>query len=155
MKKTILFIAAAICLALTSCNNANKQSAANGGDEPSCNMTVEAYVEVMANDYPQQMGDGTTMMSVKTIDKSVVYEVLVDESINGALGDWTQEMWAECREGFLIGLTDGDGYLEFANLCKKEGYTIVFRWVGNSTGYTQDMTFGPDEIISRINQVNL
>ena len=155
MKKTILFIAAIVCLALTSCNNANKQSAENGGDEQSCDMTVEAFVNEMNNDYPQQMGDGMTMTSVKTIDKSVVYEVLVDESINGALGDATQEMWNECRESTLVGLTDGEGYLEFANLCKKEGYTIVFRWVGNSTGYTQDITYNADEIISRINQVNL
>ncbi len=154
MKKTILFIAAIVCLALTSCNNANKQSAENGGDEQSCDMTVEAFVNEMNNDCPEQMGDGTTMTSVKTIDKSVVYEVLVDESINGALGDLTQEMWNECRESILVGLTDGEGYLEFANLCKKEGYTIVVRWVGNSTGYTQDITDNADEMISRIKQAN-
>lgn len=155
MKKTILFIAAIVCLALTSCNNANKQSAENGGDEQSCDMTVEAFVNEMNNDYPQQMGDGMTMTSVKTIDKSVVYEMLIDENVHGSLCDWTQEMWAECREDFLIGLTDGDGYLDFANLCKKEGYTTVLRFVGNSTGYTQDITYNADEIISRINQVNL
>ncbi|MCR4812967.1 MAG: hypothetical protein K5867_10300 [Bacteroidales bacterium] len=154
MKKTILFIAATICLALTSCNNANKQSAENGGDEQSCDMTVEAFVNEMNNDYPQQPADGMTMTSVKTIDKNVVYEMLIDENVHGSLGDWTQEMWAECREDFLIGLTDGDGYLDFANLCKKEGYTTVLRFVGNSTGYTQDITYNADEIISCIKQAN-
>lgn len=154
MKKSFLFIAAAICLALTSCNNANKQSAENGGDEQSCDMTVEAFVNEMNNDCPQQMDEGMTMTSVKTIDKSVVYEMLMDENVHGSLCDWTQEMWAEWREDFLIGLTDGDCYLDFANLCKKEGYTTVLRWVGNSTGYTQDITYNADEIISRIKQAN-
>lgn len=154
MKKTILFIAAIVCLALTSCNNANKQSAENGGDEQSCDMTVEAFVNEMNNEYPQQPADGMTMTSVKTIDKNVVYEMLIDENVHGSLGDWTQEMWAECREDFLNGLTDGDGYLDFANLCKKEGYTTVLRFVGNSTGYTQDITYNADEIISCIKQAN-
>lgn len=163
MKKTILFIAATICLALTACNNVNEQSVANGDQEQIDNtFTVESFVNEMNKDIPMQIDKATTCTAVRTEGKYIVYDYMIDENVMGApLCDAPQEYWFEIRTITLarcnaFGFTEvGDEIKTFYNQAKDEGYTIVHRFIGNISGCTHDIIFSPEELLSCMNQANL
>lgn len=120
-------------LAATSCTSETKLEIAIAALDEECPMVVDEI---------------TTLTHVTTEDNNVVYECVIKESFFKLKELDSPEMREELKlemKSILFDQNDSD-IQEFKKIVKEAKYNVLYRYVGENTGYTFDIKIYNHEI---------
>ena len=127
MKKFFYLFAVIASLMITSCTSAGK---------------LEIAVAAASAECPIELDEVTKVVDIKTEDKNVVYECVIDEDKTGfnvSIFD-DAEIRKELKKEQKSLLNQNAETIEFAKLIKEANYNLTYRYTGSNTGYKFDVT---------------
>ena len=122
-----------LSLVATSCTSETKLEIAIAASDEECPMVVDEF---------------TTLTHITTEDNNVVYECVIKEKdfklkeLDSS--ELREELKMEMKSNFLD-QNDSD-IQEFKKLIREAKYNVVFRYIGENTGYTFDIKIFNHEI---------
>ncbi len=127
MKKLFYLFALIASLTITSCTPDAKLEFAVGAASAECPIVVDEI---------------TRIVDVKTEDKNVVYECVIDEDMAGfkvSVLDNDESkiiLKKECKSL----LSQNSETIEFKKIIKDANYNLKYRYIGSNSGYKFDIT---------------
>lgn len=95
---------------------------------------------------PQTIGSGLSIQEATTIDTTFVLVVIVDEEEHNMdkFGEYKDETRDSLCSDLITYMSDAD--LAFYKECEQAGMSFIYRYVGDTTGKTFDITFSPVDL---------
>lgn len=103
---------------------------------------LEMAVAAASAECPMELDEVTKVVDIKTEDKNVVYECVIDEDKTGfnvSIFD-DAEIKKELKKEQKSLLYQSAETIEFAKLIKEANYNLIYRYIGSNTGYKFDIT---------------
>lgn len=113
-------------------------------EEATYELQLKTMIENENSTYPQDLGSGLTMQSVKLTDDYVVYLCYMDEDIFDM--SMIDEETKEAMKDGIIGMMDDITIKTQLKIFVKNGKGLVYRYQGDESGKTVDIIFSVDEL---------
>lgn len=109
---------------------------------------LDLQVQLANINLPQKIEDGMLITQITQEGNNVVYKLSVDEEVLGNDVNILSKVRDEIKPEMTRSLQAEDdvALTRFEQLLKKLQYGLIYRFCGNHSGHTVDITFSPEEI---------